>query len=230
VAKFGLPSLALYGKVSAMESNWAAEHLQTIRTLMERSAIYRRALAPIMIYVGTIGTAAALVGWILKIASPHAFILYWAAVATLALAGSFLLVRRQALKDSEPFWSPPTRRITQALLPPLTAGLILSGVILLHTDSARQNIGPGFNLLWLPLGWAILYGCAFHAAGFFMPRGMKIFGWAFILGGCALFAAGIPESIDRVTCSHGIMGFFFGVLHLAYGGYLFFTEKRRNET
>ena len=31
-----------------MEPNWAAEHLQVIRTLMERSALYRRALAPIM--------------------------------------------------------------------------------------------------------------------------------------------------------------------------------------
>ena len=37
-----------------MESNWAAEHLQVIRTLMERSAIYRRALAPIMLGTGVL--------------------------------------------------------------------------------------------------------------------------------------------------------------------------------
>ena len=30
-----------------MEPNWAGEHLQVIRTLMERSALYRRALAPV---------------------------------------------------------------------------------------------------------------------------------------------------------------------------------------
>jgi hypothetical protein len=35
-----------------MDTNWAAEHLQTIRTLMERSALYRRALAPIMLCAG----------------------------------------------------------------------------------------------------------------------------------------------------------------------------------
>ena len=35
-----------------METNWAAEQLQTIRTLMERSAVYRRALAPIMLFAG----------------------------------------------------------------------------------------------------------------------------------------------------------------------------------
>src|SRR5215831_13830234 len=110
----------LYHKVSVMESNWAAEHLQVIRTLMERSAIYRRALAPIMIFNGVIGIGSAVVGWALKIGSPRGFIGFWAGVGLLAVAGSFLLVRRQALRAAESFWSPPTRRVTQAMLPPLT--------------------------------------------------------------------------------------------------------------
>src|SRR6266702_6470484 len=115
-----------------MESNWAAEHLQVIRTLMERSALYRRALAPIMIFNGVMGLVAAAVGWFLKIGSPRGFILFWAGVGVVAVAGSFLLVRRQALRESEPFWSPPTRRVTQALLPPLTAGLIISAAVLFY--------------------------------------------------------------------------------------------------
>ncbi len=45
-----------------METNWAAEQLQTIRTLMERSAVYRRALAPIMLFVGFVGVLAAAIG------------------------------------------------------------------------------------------------------------------------------------------------------------------------
>jgi hypothetical protein len=238
----------LYGKVSGMETNWAAEHLQTIRTLMERSAVYRRALAPIMTFVGAVGTAAALLGWAAKIESPRAFIVYWAVVAAVAMGGSFFLVRRQALKDSEPFWSPPTRRITQAFLPPLMAGFIIGAIIFAHVGAGSkvefkalgmnvQIVDPtdgSFDrviaMLWLPLIWVVLYGCAFHAAGFFMPRGMKIFGWLFILGGCGAFAAGIPDNVSRLTYAHGIMGLFFGALHLAYGFYLFFTEKRRNET
>ena len=56
---------------------------------------------------------------------------------------------------------------------------------------------------------------------------MKLFGWIFILGGCGLFALGIPD-LPRATYAHGVMGFFFGALHLAYGVYLYFTEK--NET
>src|SRR6058998_3001599 len=106
-----------------MESNWAAEHLQVIRTLMERSAVYRRALAPIMVFNGVVGAGGAMLGYVLKIAAPRAFISFWGVASCIALAGSFLLVRRQALREAEPFWSPPTRRVTQAMLPPLFAGL-----------------------------------------------------------------------------------------------------------
>ena len=213
-----------------MESNWAAEHLQVIRTLMERSALYRRALAPIMIFNGVVGLAAAGLGWGLKVGSLPAYILFWAGVGVVAMAGSLLLVRRQALKESEPFWSPPTRRVTQALLPPLVAGFLISAVVLLNTALAGPTFDNIPGLICLPLSWVVLYGCAFHAAGFFMPRGMKLFGWAFIIGGCGLFAAGGPAWAGPLDWAHGIMGFFFGGLHLAYGIYLYFTEPRGNAT
>jgi hypothetical protein len=214
-----------------MNSNWAEENLQTIRTLMERSVVYRRALAPIMIFNGVLGVAGAIAGRVLHIDSPRGFIFFWGGVAFAALAGSFLLVRRQALKDSEPFWSPPTRRITQAFLPPLAAGLIVSVAIALRLGSAQdvtlQDLGRVISMLWLPLGWVVLYGCALHAAGFFMPRGMKILGWAFVLSGTVLFEFGIPDGFSRTDYAYTIMGFFFGVVHLAYGVYLYFTEKEK---
>src|SRR4051794_24796639 len=111
-----------------MDTNWAAEHLQVIRTLMERSAVYRRALAPIMIYNGVLGSLGAIVGLTVEVDKPRPFIIYWVCVALIALAGSYFLVRRQALKAAEPFWSPPTRRVTQAMLPPLAAGGIITVV------------------------------------------------------------------------------------------------------
>ena len=195
---------------------------------MERATLYRRALAPIMSFNGVVGLAAAALGGALRVGSPRAFILFWAGVGLVAGAGSFLLVRWQALKESEPFWSPPTRRVTQALLPPLVAGLIVSAVVLLRTGLVAGQPDDLAGLLWLPLLWVVLYGCAFHAAGFFMPRGMKLFGWAFIIGGCGLLATGFPSSATPLACAHGMMGFFFGGLHLAYGVYLYFTEHRRN--
>src|SRR5205823_4732455 len=115
-----------------METNWAAEHLQVIRTLMERSAVYRRALAPIMALTGALGIAAALGGWLGKIDSPKSFAIYWLLVSLAAVVGALLLVRREALNEAEPFWSPPTRRVTQALLPALTAGFLLTVIFLVR--------------------------------------------------------------------------------------------------
>src|SRR2546428_3625227 len=223
--KYLLPTYGFVLQSIAMESNWAAEHLQVIRTLMERSAVYRRALAPIMIFDGVLGSAAAFTGWALKIDAPRVFILYWEGAGILALAGSFLLVRRQALKESEPFWSPPTRRVAQGLLAPLFIGSI-AGLLGL--------VCPGWDFLqaWaLPAFWMLLYGCALNAAGFFMHRGIKLLGWLFVFAGCALMAAHcFAEGPLALLQGHRAMGSVFGGLHLAYGIYLYFTEKGRNET
>jgi hypothetical protein len=202
-----------------MESNWAAEHLQTIRTLMERSALYRRALAPIMFFVGSIGVLAAVAGLAFHLDSPRAFGGFWLGAALVAVAGAFLIVRRQALKEHEPFWSPPTRRVTQALLPPLTAGMCLGAAFVL------VGLANEFALTFI---WLLFYGCALHAAGFFAPRGVKLFGWIYIALACgSLLLLGIFQP-DIEWSAHWLMGLFFGVLHLAYGTYLYLTEKGKN--
>lgn len=213
-----------------MEANWASEHLQVIRTLMERSAVYRRALAPVMTFNGVVGLIGAWAGWLLKIGSPRGFIIYWACICGIAMVGSFLLVRRQALKDSEPFWSPPTRRVTQAFLPTFIAAAIISGISFLYLDTAPNHLDKVLAMLWLPLSWVVLYGCSIHSAGLFMQRGMRIFGWVFVLAGSGLFALGIPDWRNPLDYGYGIMGFFFGGLHLAAGVYLYFSEKSGNES
>jgi hypothetical protein len=203
-----------------MEPNQAAEHLQTIRTLMERSAVYRRALAPIMIYCGVVGIVGGIIGGFLPLASSRSFTLFWTAIALVALIGSFILVRRQALKDSESFWSPPTRRVAQALLPAFSLGAVVS--LMLVWDNAKGDDYPAI----IPL-WCILFGLGIHAAGFFMPRGLKLFGWVFIIIGFSLFVLIFSKHSDLpFTEPHCLMGSIFGGLHLAYGIYLYFTEKR----
>jgi hypothetical protein len=210
-----------------MESDWAAQHLQTIRTLMERAAVYRRALGPIMIFIGAVGLMASFLGGRFTPDTPQAFVKFWLVVSLVPLAGAYLLVRRQALKDAEPFWSPPTRRVTQALLPPLSAGLVVSVELLRQLDGLEPQLARTIGMLWLPLAWVVWYGCALHAAGFFMPRGIKLFGWIFIASGCCLFAVGLPDRLSARVYAHSIMGFFFGVMHLAYGVYLSSTEKQK---
>ena len=207
-----------------MESNWAADNLQVIRTLMERSAIYRRALGPIMIATGTTGVVAAAVGMFLKIESLRGFTSYWIVVCAVALGISFLLARRQALKDAEPFWSPPTRRVAQAMLPCLFLGAVATVPFALIEQ-------PHTTVVWsLITVWIGLYGCAVFSAGFFMPRGMKFFGWIFILSASAMYLthASVPHIVQPPAYAHLVMGFFFGVLHIVYGVYLQVTEKRKN--
>ena len=204
-----------------METNQVSEHLQTIRTLMERSAIYRRALAPIMLFVGAVGVSATVIGLLCHLDSMRAFGVLWLGTAFVAFIGAFLIARRQALKDKEAFWSPPTRRVTQALLPPLLVGLCLGAMPIFSN-------GPGPGAFFLAIIWILFYGCALHAAGFFMPRGIKFFGWLYIGSGCGLFYAFLEGWVDFQFDEHWLMGFFFGVLHLAYGAYLYLTEKGKN--
>jgi hypothetical protein len=191
---------------------------------MERSAVYRRALAPIMLWVGLLGLAAGVIGCWAEIPGDRSFGFYWLGVSVVGVSAAYFLVRRQALKASEPFWSPPTRRVTQALLPPLAAGFVASIFILTLAPAATRPV----ESQWLVPIWVVLDGCAVHAAGFFMPRGMKLFGWGFLVGGCLVAAVFVFNGSEpTVKWLHGVMGFFFGGLHLAYGIYLFFTEQTK---
>jgi hypothetical protein len=84
------------------------------------------------------------------------------------------------------------------------------------------------NPVILTFTWLLFYGCALHAAGFFIPRGMKLFGWVFVGLACTslMFLAIVPLKV--VVSAHWFMGFFFGVLHLACGAYLRLTARRNS--
>ena len=205
-----------------MENHWATENLQTIRVLMERSALYRRALAPIMIVVGGVGIAAAVIGSLIKINS-GTFVPFWIGTGFAGCAIALLLIRRQALADAEPFWSSPTRRVAQALLPNFFAGLFAG--LLTFIPSFSEVIG-----LWIlaPV-WMTFYGCGLHSAGFFTQRSIRLFGWLFLLGGTAVFAASILiADFQTIRVANFVMGASFGGLQALFGLYLFFTEKRKN--
>jgi hypothetical protein len=205
-----------------MDTNWATEHLQVIRTLMERTALYRRALAPIMLLAGATGLAgSASALFLARVESNRAFACLWLGVAAITLVLSYLIARRQALKDDEPFWSPPTRRVTRALVPGFLAGGAAGALALLAEDKL-----PDAAWLLAP-AWVTAYGCALHAAGFFMERGIKLFGLALVaLGALALVTFGVVPSLQTARAAHVLMGLVFGAGHLGYGAYLHLTEKR----
>ncbi len=206
-----------------MKPDQAAENLQVIRTLMERSAVYRRALAPIMTYCGIVGLVGGLLAWKLNIQTTHQFVVFWNGVAAMSLIGSFMLVRRQAFKADESFWSPPTKRVSHAMMLPLFVGFFV-GLIFAFGVKADDSETQGI----ITMVWAWLYGCALHSGGFSVSRGFRLFGWVYALVGCALLSY-LVCSNNRALQPNLLMGAVFGGLHLAYGIYLYFTEKRRNE-
>ena len=206
-----------------LPTDWASENLQVIRTLMERASVYRRALAPVMLTAGAIGLIASAVPCFVSIDSGASFAGYWMVVAAVGFGLSVFLVRRQAVGDGEVFWSPPTRRVAQALSPAFTAGLV-AGLSYLACPWLDER-----STWLLPMLWMILYGCALHAAGFFMPRGIRLLGWLFLgFGSAGLMLVGALPRLQTSEVGHYVMGTFFGVGQFAYGAYLWFTEKRKN--
>ena len=205
-----------------MSTQWAEENLNTIRTLMERASVYRRARAPVAITVGLLGLAAAGLAVGMGWTGEGRFAGYWLAVAVVVLSAVVMLVRRQALRDKEKIMSPPMRRVVQALAPMLLAGLGLGALEVLareHRDSVR--------LLAL---WMVLYGGALHAAGFFMQRGLRWLGLIFVFLGIfclCLHELGFVPALKENA--HWLMGWAFGVNHLVYGLYLKLTAKPTDE-
>ena len=206
-----------------MNARDAASDLETIRLLMERSALYRRTLAPVCLALGLLGIASGLGHRWVSLESSTAFALWWLGTAVVAVAAAFGVARRQAFKDGEPFWSPPTRRVASSLSPSLAAGCLLSIPFLLGEDWARR-------VVWLlPALWMVLYGCALHAAGFFMQRGIRWLGWAYVLGGTGLLLWWTCplNQFPPTAHAHLAMAVSFGLGHVGYGLYLRATERPR---
>ena len=178
-------------------------------------SVYRRALAPVAITVGLLGLAAAGLATAMGWTGKGRFAGYWLAVAVVVLSAVLLLVRQQALRNKEKILSPPMRRVVQALAPMLLAGLGL-GVLEVLARDHRDSI----RLIAL---WMVLYGGALHAAGFFMQRGLRfVFVFCGALCLCLHELGPVPALKEN---AHWLMGWAFGVNHLAYGLYLKLTAK-----
>jgi membrane-bound ClpP family serine protease len=133
-----------------------------------------------------------------------------------------LLVRRQAWREQEPFWSPPARRVSEALLPPFIAGFALAVFLVLYGHAFQSLAWTAASL------WIILYGCALNAAGFFTLRGLALFGRILVLIGCGLLLVGPAVPGDVPEAAHMVMGSVFGFGQTVHGLYLYFTERKRH--
>ncbi len=212
-----------------MQPNWAEENLQVIRTLMERTGLYRRALAPVMLVAGLVGVTAAAIGEICRWEGYESFFKLWVVTAVVTASAAAAITRQQALRSAERFWTQPTARVVGALLPSFTVGAAIA-VIPFALGLSRELVPNAASMV--PL-WCCFYGLALHSAGQVISRGVRTLGWVFCLvGGLLIYKTSLaPLGFDengrhtiwlRPNC---LMGLSFGGLHLLAAAYLYFTEK-----
>jgi hypothetical protein len=123
----------------------------------------------------------------------------WLGEAVLAFLITVGAVVWKARRAEVSLFSAPGRRFVLGLLPPLFAGALLTGVLLI---SGALAVLPGL--------WLLLYGTGVVTGGAFSVRTVPVMGLAFmVLGAVALVA---PPSWGDVLLAAG-----FGGLHLVFG-------------
>ena len=234
-----------------METNQAEENLRVIRTLMERAALYRRRLGPIMLVPGVVGKSLGVGGFLAGMDLPFTFVCSWLGAAVVTIVACLLVSRFQAKESGEPLFSPSARRVLSAMTPGLSAGLLLTlpWLGMLRGMPAMGGFGNGtFILSVLILIWMAFYGTALHGAGLFATRGVRMLGLCFILAAAITlfyllhlsFNGAPPFSLGPVHPGSQlrsgtvdlnlIMAGIFGGFHLISAAYLFATEKRGSTT
>jgi hypothetical protein len=159
----------------------ATQHLQTIRTLMERAAIYRAISGPSALIGGGLSIIAA-GGSILG--SAHGWLtavnlqLIWGGVLLTTLAAHAIFVWREARRERRPIWSPTFRLALRSALP----FFILTGIWLVACRSIIPSSVPGAAVV----GFCLLYGLMLLSTQSFAPRSVIVLGWSFFLAGCLM--------------------------------------------
>lgn len=188
-------------------STEAEEHLRVIRSLMEKATIYRAISAPAALLGGTVAVAVAAVAWFSTGGLP--FVATWLVVLAVTGVANLWLLRRDALRRGESFFSAGMRLALRAMLPALIAGgLCLSAV------------AEGSTLVLASL-WSLLYGVSLLAAAHFAPRSIRFLGRVFFCTGAALIFGGNFifdwwRNGNQTLVAHLIMGATFGLFHLFY--------------
>lgn len=226
-----------------METNQAEENLKVIRTIMERAALYRRRLGPIMLVPGVVGTALGVGGYFAGMVEPFTFVCSWLGAAVFTALICFLISRAQARGEGETVFSPSARRVMAAMVPALVTGAIFSFLqlpLLSGFDTQTENIGMMIAVLLFPM-WMAFFGLSLQAAGQFSSRGVRILGWLFILSssvalyvimlrGFGGFTLNKAPVVGDALNLHLLMAITFGGYHLIAAAYLFVTEKRGSST
>jgi hypothetical protein len=193
-----------------MDAVRAAQNLEVIRTLMERTTQYQLLTARAGLAAGTIALAGAVLFLILDANNPWYFGVVWGAVFVGSLLITTLGTILRARQRGERVWSRQARTVLVALLPSLFAALVLSVYFFARGDH-----------LGLPGVWMLCYGQAALATSAYAPAPIRWLGIAVLLLACATLWLGQPWAVL-------MMGLVFGLGHIGLGVALLVAERRES--
>ena len=192
-----------------MDARQAAQTLEVIRTLMERTCQYQLLTARASLVAGSLAGAGALAFLWLNPADPWHFGLVWAVVFAGSLLATTVGTVLRGRASGERVWSRQARTVLLALAPSLVAALALSVFF----------FAQGWHL-WLPGVWMLCYGQGALATSAYAPTPIRWLGVTVLLLGGVTLALGTDWAVWA-------MGIVFGLGHLALGAVLLVQERRQ---
>ncbi len=175
----------------------AMDNLEFIRDTMQRSSEFTAVPG----YGGVLMGATALGAAAIASFQPNynLWLVTWLSEAALAFCIGFLAMWQKSKSVETPLTSMPAKKFAMGFVPPLAAGVILTG--LLYFEGYIEH---------LPAVWLTLYGTSVVTGGAYSVRAVPLMGWLFILLGAV--AVVLPGAYGNL-----LMGIGFGALHIVFG-------------
>ncbi len=192
-----------------MDARQAAQTLEVIRTLMERTCQYQLLTARASLVAGSLAGAGALAFLWLDAANPWSFGAVWGIVFAGSLLATTIGTVLRGRASGERVWSRQARAVLLALAPALVAALILT--VFFFAEGWHQ---------WLPGVWMLCYAQGALATSAYAPAPIRWLGIAVLLLGGVTLALGPQWSVAA-------MGVVFGLGHLVLGAVLLVQERRQ---
>lgn len=190
-----------------MDARQAAQNLEVIRTLMERTCQYQLLTARAGLVAGSLAAAGSLAFYFLDASNPWHFGLIWGLVFVGSVLATVTTTILRGRERGEQVWSRQARAVLLALTPSVFAAFILS----IYFFAQGQH-------LWLPGVWMLCYGQGALATSTYAPAPISWLGLTVLLAGPVTLLLG-PDWASVM------MGVLFGLGHLTLGTILLRAER-----
>lgn len=192
-----------------MDTRQAAQNLEVIRTLMERTCQYQLLTARAGLVAGSLAGIGAVLFLVLDPENPWHFGGVWGGVFAGSLIATCVSAVFRGRERGERVWSRQARAVLFALLPSLFAALVLTVFFFGHGEH-----------LWLPGVWMLCYGQGALATATYAPAAIPRLGiLVLLLGALTLWLGPLWAAL--------MMGLVFGLGHFGLGTALLAAERRQ---